>query len=58
MEGLNFIENRALIALLAAILPLFSFVFILASKKGAGANFALSAISLSFLLSIYLFSQI
>jgi NADH-quinone oxidoreductase subunit L len=58
MEGLNLVENRALIALLAAILPLFSFVFILASKKGAGANFALAAISLSFLLSMYLFSQI
>lgn len=58
MEGLNFTENRALIALLAAILPFFSFVYILSSKKGGGANFALSTISLSFLLSIYLFSQI
>ena len=58
MEGLNFIENRALIALLAAILPLFSFIIILASKRGGGANLALSGISLSFLLSIYLFSQI
>lgn len=58
MEGLNLLENRGLIALLAAILPLFSFVFILSSKKGGGANFALSAISLSFLLSMYLFSQI
>jgi NADH-quinone oxidoreductase subunit L len=58
MEGLNFLENKGLIALLAAILPLFSFVFILSSKKGEGANLALSIISLSFLLSMYLFSQI
>ncbi|OYX96427.1 MAG: hypothetical protein B7Y76_08865, partial [Sphingobacteriia bacterium 35-40-5] len=58
MEGLNFLENRGLIALLAAILPLFSFVFILSSKRGGGANFALSTISLSFLLSMYLFSHI
>ena len=58
MEGLNIAENRSLIALLAAILPLFSFVFILTSKKGGGANFALSTITLSFLLSLYLFFQI
>lgn len=58
MEGLIFLENKGLIALLVAILPLFSFVFILSSKKGEGANLALSIISLSFLLSMYLFSQI
>ncbi len=58
MEVLNLSENRSLIALLAAILPLFSFVFLPASKKGGGANIALSTISLSFLLSLYLFFQI
>ncbi len=58
MEGINLVEYRGLIALLAAILPLISFIFILASKKGGGANFALSGISLSFLLSLYLFLQI
>ncbi|MDP3470198.1 MAG: NADH-quinone oxidoreductase subunit L [Daejeonella sp.] len=58
MEGINFTENRSLVALLAAILPLFSFVFILSSKKGGGASVALSTITLSFLLSMYLFLQI
>ena len=58
MEVLNLSENRILIALLAAILPLFSFVFLPASKKGRGANIALSTISLSFILSLYLFFRI
>jgi NADH-quinone oxidoreductase subunit L len=58
MEVLSFIENTGLIALLVAILPFFSFVFILSSNKRKGANFALSTSSLSFLLSLHLFLQI
>jgi len=58
MGGLNLTENIALIALAAALLPLFSFVFILLSKKGGGANFALASVSLSLVLSLYLFSQL
>jgi NADH-quinone oxidoreductase subunit L len=58
MEVLSFIENTGLIALLVAILPFFSFVFILFSNKRKGANFALSTSSLSFLLSLHLFLQI
>jgi NADH-quinone oxidoreductase subunit L len=58
MEVLNFTENTGLIAILVAILPFFSFVFILSLKKQAGANFALASISLSFLLALHLFLQI
>jgi NADH-quinone oxidoreductase subunit L len=58
MEGLNITDNIQLIALLVAILPFFSFLLILSSKKGAGANLALSCISLSFILSLHLFLEI
>ena len=58
MEVLSFTENTGLIALLVAILPFFSFVFILSSNKQKGANFALSTSALSFLLSLHLFLQI
>lgn len=58
MEGLSFFNNMSLIAILAALLPLFSFVFILLSSKGKGANLSLINISISFFLSLYLFSKI
>ena len=37
------------------LLPLFSFLLILAGRKGRGANLALINISISFILSVYLF---
>jgi NADH-quinone oxidoreductase subunit L len=58
MEVLNFVENTGLIALLVAIMPFFSFVFILSFNKKEGANFALASISLSFLMALHLFLQI
>jgi NADH-quinone oxidoreductase subunit L len=58
MEVLNFVENTGLIAFLVAIMPFFSFVFILLFNKKEGANFALASISLSFLLALHLFLQI
>lgn len=58
MEGLNFLDNMSLIALFAALLPLLSFVFIFLSSKGMGANLSLINISVSFILSLYLFLKI
>ncbi|MFA6944768.1 MAG: NADH-quinone oxidoreductase subunit L [Pedobacter sp.] len=58
MEELNVLDRRILIAFLAAIFPLLSFMFIMASKKRRGANLSLFNISLSFTGSLYLFFQI
>jgi NADH-quinone oxidoreductase subunit L len=58
MEEIEFPGFVGLISLLAILLPLFSFLLILAGRKGKGADLALINISLSFILSVYLFSII
>jgi NADH-quinone oxidoreductase subunit L len=55
MEEIEFSGFVGLISLLVILLPLFSFLLILAGKKGKGANLALINISISFILSVYLF---
>ena len=56
MEGLEFSGFVGIISLLVILLPLLSFLLILAGKKGRGADLALINISLTFILSVYLFS--
>jgi NADH-quinone oxidoreductase subunit L len=56
MAEIEFSAFIGLISLLVILLPLFSFLLILAGKKGRGADLALVNISISFLLSVYLFS--
>ena len=58
MEGLDILGYIPLLASLVVVLPLFSFIFILLSSKGRGANLALINISISFLISVYLFLNI
>jgi NADH-quinone oxidoreductase subunit L len=58
MAGIEFSGFVGLISLLVVLLPLFSFLLILAGKKGRGADLALVNISITFLLSVYLFSFI
>jgi NADH-quinone oxidoreductase subunit L len=58
MEEIEFPGIVGLISLLVILLPLFSFLLILAGRKGKGADLALINISLSFILSVYLFSII
>lgn len=58
MEGLGFLDHLSLIAILATLLPLISFVFILLSPKGGGANLSLINISASFILSLFLFLKV
>ena len=58
MEVFEFSGFIALVSLLVILLPLFSFLLILAGRKGKGANLALINISISFILSVYLFSFI
>jgi NADH-quinone oxidoreductase subunit L len=58
MLGLEFSEFIGLISLLVILLPLISFLFILTGKRGSGANLALVNTTLSFILSVYLFSLI
>jgi len=58
MEGIEISGFIGLISLLVILLPLFSFILILAGKKGRGADLALINISLSLILSVYLFSII
>ena len=55
MAGIEISGFVGLISLLVILLPLFSFLLILAGKKGRGADLALINISISFLLSVYLF---
>lgn len=55
MEEIELSGFVALISLLVILLPLFSFLLILAGRKGRGANLALITISISFILSVYLF---
>ena len=58
MEEFEFSGLIGLISLLVILLPLFSFLLILAGRKGKGADLALINSSLSFMLSVYLFSFI
>ena len=58
MEVFEFSGFITLVSLLVILLPLFSFLLILAGRKGKGANLALINISISFILSVYLFSFI
>jgi NADH-quinone oxidoreductase subunit L len=55
MEEIEFSGFIGLISLLVILLPLFSFLLILAGRKGKGADLALINSSLSFMLSVYLF---
>jgi NADH-quinone oxidoreductase subunit L len=56
MAGIELSGFVGLISLLVILLPLFSFLLIFAGKKGRGADLALFSISISFLLSVLLFS--
>lgn len=58
MEQLDFSGNTALLALIASLMPLMSFIIILAGKKGKGAGIALFNISLAFVFSLFLFFRI
>lgn len=58
MELLDFSETNSIIALLTALLPLLSFIFILAEKKGMGADLSLFNISIAFIFSLFLFFRI
>jgi len=55
MEGIEISGFISLISLLVILLPLCSFLLILGGKKGRGADLSLLNISLSFILSVYLF---
>lgn len=58
MAGLEFSGFVGIISLLVILLPLLSFLLILTGKKSRGADLALINISLTFILSVYLFTLI
>lgn len=51
-------EHLALLALLAAICPLVSFINIFIGKSGKGSGIAVAGIFISFLITVFLFGQV
>lgn len=58
MAGLEFSGFAALLSIVLILLPFLSFILIIFGKKGGGGNLALANISIAFILSIFLISQI